>query len=81
MHKDRRSLHRQLAVQGLSYGLLLEQVRLDLVKRHLRESDLPLSEVSGLLGFTRLSSFSHWFQQHFGCSASQWCQVNRPGSV
>jgi len=81
MHRDRRSLHRQLAVQGLSYGLLLEQVRLDLVKRHLRESDLPLSEVSGLLGFTRLSSFSHWFQQHFGCSASQWCQVNRPGGV
>jgi AraC-like DNA-binding protein len=40
----------------------------------LRESDLPLREVAELLGFARLSSFSHWFRAHFGCSASQWAQ-------
>ena len=49
-----------------------DQVRSDLVKRHLRESDLPLSEVAELLGFATSSSFSHWFQGQFGCSASQW---------
>jgi len=47
-------------------------VRSDLVKRHLRDSDLPLSEVAELLGFSGPSSFSHWFRHHFGCSASQW---------
>ena len=71
---DRRSIHRQLAAQGLSYMQLLDQVRIDLVKRHLGESDLALSEVAGLLGFARLSSFGHWFQSQFGCSASQWRQ-------
>lgn len=72
MQIDRRTLHRQLDAEGLNFSRLLDQVRSDLVQRHLRESDLPLSEVAELLGFARLSSFSHWFQAHFGCSASQW---------
>lgn len=69
---DRRTLHRRLAAEGLSFSGLLDQVRSDVVKRHLRESDLPLREVAELLGFARPSSFSHWFQSQFGCSASQW---------
>lgn len=72
LHVDRRTLHRQLDAEGLNYGRLLDQVRSDLVQRHLRESDLPLNEVAELLGFARLSSFSHWFRAHFGCSASRW---------
>ncbi len=81
LHMDRRSLHRQLASQGLTYSQLLDQVRTGLVKRHLGESDLTLGEIAGLLGFSRQSSFSHWFQAQFGCSASQWIQegeVNTP---
>lgn len=72
LHIDRRTLHRRLDAEGLSFSRLLEQVRSELVKRHLRESDLPLREVSELLGFSRPSSFSHWFHSLFGCSASQW---------
>jgi AraC-like DNA-binding protein len=72
LHIDRRTLHRRLDAEGLSFSRLLEQVRSELVKRHLRESDLPLHEVAELLGFSRPSSFSHWFHSLFGCSASQW---------
>lgn len=72
LHIDRRTLYRQLDAEGLTFGRLLDHVRLDLVKHHLRESDLSLSEVSECLGFSRLSTFSHWFHGHFGCSASQW---------
>ncbi|HSW18554.1 MAG TPA: AraC family transcriptional regulator [Ramlibacter sp.] len=69
---DRRTLYRQLEAEGLTFSRLLDQVRSELVKRHLGESDLPLGEVAELLGFSRLSSFSRWFRQLFGCSASQW---------
>jgi AraC-like DNA-binding protein len=69
---DRRTLHRQLDAEGTSFSGLLDQVRSDLVKRHLRESDLPLGDIAEQLGFSRLSSFSHWFRNLFGCSASQW---------
>ena len=72
LHVDRRTLYRQLDAEGLTFGRVLDQVRSDLVKHHLRESDLSLSEVAQCLGFSRLSSFSHWFHSLFGCSASQW---------
>lgn len=72
LHIDRRTLHRRLAAEGLTFSGLLDQVRADLARRHLRESDRPLREVAELLGFARASSFSHWFGQRFGCSASQW---------
>ena len=79
LQMDRRSLHRKLAAHGQTYSQILDQVRRDLVQRHLGESDLPLGEIAGLLGFARQSSFSHWFQGQFGCSASQWSQDRKPG--
>ena len=69
---DRRTLHRRLEAEGLTFSGLLDQVRSDLAKRHLRESSMPVGEVAELLGFSNGSSFSHWFQNLFGCSASQW---------
>lgn len=69
---DRRTLHRRLDAEGLTFSGLLDQVRSDLARRHLRDSDLPLGEVAELLGFSGPSSFGHWFRNHFGCSASQW---------
>ncbi len=72
LHVDRRTLHRWLAAEGLTFSGLLEQVRADLATRHLRESDRPLREIAELLGFSQASSFSHWFVHRFGCSASQW---------
>lgn len=69
---DRRTLHRRLDAEGLTFSTLLDLVRSELVMRHLRDSDLPLSEVAELLGFSGPSSFSHWFRDTFGCSASQW---------
>jgi AraC-like DNA-binding protein len=72
LYVDRRTLHRRLALDGLTFSGLLDQVRAELARRHLRESDRPLREVAELLGFSRPSSFSHWFERQFGCSALQW---------
>ncbi|MDM0112366.1 AraC family transcriptional regulator [Variovorax sp. J22R133] len=69
---DRRTLARRLGAEGLTFSGLLDQVRSELARRHLRDSDLPLGEVAALLGFSGPSSFSHWFRNHFGCSPSQW---------
>lgn len=69
---DRRTLHRHLEAEGTSFSALLNQLRHELVLRHLRDSDLPLGEVAGLLGFAAPSSFSHWFRANFGCSVSEW---------
>lgn len=69
---DRRTLHRHLGAEGLTFSALLDQVRSELVVRHLRDSDRPLCEVAVLLGFAAPSSFSHWFRAAFGCSVTEW---------
>lgn len=69
---DRRTLHRRLSSEGHSFSELLNEIRSELVWRHLRETDLPLGEVAGLLGFSGPSSFSHWFRATFGTSVSGW---------
>ncbi len=69
---DRRTLHRYLSAEGETFSGLLDEVRTELTLRHLRESNLPLGEVAGLLGFSGPSSFSHWFRAMFGTSVSGW---------
>ncbi|OAJ59721.1 AraC family transcriptional regulator [Paraburkholderia ginsengiterrae] len=69
---DRRTLHRYLSAEGVTFSAVLNQVRCELAVRHLQESDLPVGEVAGLLGFSAHSSFSHWFRAAFGCSVSHW---------
>jgi len=68
---DRRTIHRQLASEGETFSRLLQSVRSELALRQVRESDLPLSEVAALLGFSSHSAFSHWFSTTFGRSAAQ----------
>ena len=69
---DRRTLHRHLSLEGVTFSRLLDQVRQELVQRQLEASDLPLNEVAGLLGFSAPSAFAYWFRLRFGCSASAW---------
>lgn len=69
---DRRTLHRHLSAERQTFSALLNQVRTELVRRHLLESRQSLGEVAGLLGFATPSSFSHWFRANFSASVSQW---------
>ncbi|MFM0349730.1 AraC family transcriptional regulator [Paraburkholderia sp. RL17-347-BIC-D] len=69
---NRRTLHRRLANNGLSYSSLLEQVRRDAAKRLVEVNSIPLAEVAEAIGFSSLSAFSRWFQGSFGCRASDW---------
>jgi len=71
LNVDRRTLHRHLAAEGATFSELLNEVRSELVLRHLRDSDLPLGAVAGLLGFSAPSAFSHWFRSAFGRSVTQ----------
>jgi len=69
---DRRTLHRHLGAEGLTFIVLLDDVRRELALRHLRDSNMPAAEIAQLLGFSAPSGFSHWFRAHFGFSVTQW---------
>lgn len=69
---DRRTLNRRLGREGQTFSSVVQQVRSDIACRALAGSDCPLTQVADAAGFENLSSFSRWFQQAFGCTASAW---------
>ena len=77
LNLDRRTIHRYLLNEKTTFSALLEEVRVELVMRQLSDSDLPVTEVAGLLGFSSPSAFGHWFRTSFGCSVTQWRMQKR----
>jgi len=78
---DRRTLNRRLSREGETFSTIVQSVRAEIVCRALAGSESPLTQVADAAGFESLSSFSRWFKQSFGCSASDWRakQGSRPG--
>jgi AraC-like DNA-binding protein len=65
---SRRTLARRLKAEGLSFGEVLKQLRLDLAKRYLSEADVSISQVAWLVGFQSLAAFSHSCKRWTGMS-------------
>jgi AraC-like DNA-binding protein len=67
-----RTLRRRLKEEGSSYRELLEEIRFGLAKEYLGETNLPMEEISVLLGYTESGNFSHAFRRWSGESPSRW---------
>lgn len=59
----RRTMHRLLKKEGSSYTRLLDQVREDMARRMLKHSNMQLTQISLLLGYSELSAFSRAFRR------------------
>jgi AraC-like DNA-binding protein len=66
-----RTVQRRLAEDGEAFSSLVNTIRADLAARHVADSDRPLLEVAGLLGFSAQSAFSRWHREQFGCSPKE----------
>ena len=69
---DRRTVHRRLTDQGLSFTGLVHEARLDAVQAELNDRSRPIATLATSLGFSCNSTFSRWFRQTYGVSASQF---------
>jgi AraC-like DNA-binding protein len=76
-----RTLQRRLDAEGAEFSDLLNGVRRELAERHLESASCSVSEVSRLLGYGQLSSFSRWFLAEFGTSPSAWRRELRSARV
>ena len=63
-----RTLQRRLQAEGTTFKKLLTEVRQELADQYIRDSRLTLQEISFLLGFAELSSFSRAFKRWNGMS-------------
>lgn len=71
-----RTLKRRLQAEGLSYRMLLAEVRGRQANQLLREGRLSLTQIAERMGFSDLSSFSQAYKRWFGVAPS----VGRAGA-
>jgi len=69
---DRRTLNRRLSNEGENFSPIVQEVRLEITRAAINRPSYSLAELADALGFQSLSAFSRWFQETYGCSASQW---------
>lgn len=74
---SRRSLQRHLEAEGLTYTDLLQSTRHALAQHYLLKTDLPLAEISFLLGFEEPNSFFRAFRGWAGRSPESFRQSSR----
>lgn len=66
-----RTLQRRLAAEGTSFEATLDDVRRDAAHRLITTTDLPLSQVAALLGFTEQSTLAHAVRRWHGVTPRQ----------
>lgn len=67
-----RSMQRQLALHGCSFGELREALRRDLAVLYLRNALMTLAEISYRLGYRSTQAFHRAFQGWYGVSPGTW---------
>ena len=63
-----RNLQRKLEAEGTTFKTLLTEIRRELALKYIQDSELTLTEISFMLGFSEMSAFSRAFKQWTGNS-------------
>lgn len=61
-----RTLSRKLASDGHGYSEILDGLRAALAERYLTETELPVSQIAWLLGYSEIGAFTHAFRRWTG---------------
>jgi AraC-like DNA-binding protein len=61
-----RNLHRKLRKEDTSFKNLLNDVRQELAQQYIQDRSITLTEISFMLGFSEVSSFSRAFKNWTG---------------
>lgn len=67
-----RTVQRKLDDSATSYRSLLEQVRIELARKHIIDAELSLLEVAMMLGFSEQSAFQRAFKRWFDCTPGEY---------
>jgi len=71
LHMTPRNIHRKLQKENTSFKALLTETRRDLAKQYIQDRTLTLTEISFLLGFSEVSSFSRAYKSWTGQPPSE----------
>jgi AraC-like DNA-binding protein len=71
LHMSTRNLNRKLSAENTSFKALLLEIRSELASQYINDATLTLTEISYLLGFSEISSFSRAYKRWTGHSPSE----------
>ena len=71
LHMTPRNMHRRLQKEDTSFKVLLTEVRQDLARQYIKDRSKTLTEISFLLGFSEVSSFSRAYKGWTGQPPSE----------
>jgi AraC-like DNA-binding protein len=80
LNVSERTLHRQLAREGISYGALVDNTREEQARYLLSTSSLSLERIAELVGFGEATSFSRAFKRWTGMSPMVYRNRDSPPS-
>ena len=75
LHMTPRNMHRKLQKDGTSFKVLLTGIRRELAQQYIQDRSKTLTEISFLLGFSEVSSFSRAYKGWTGQPPSEARQI------
>ncbi len=67
----KRTLARRLALERLTFSVVVDDLKCNLAERYLADDDLSISQVAWLLGYQEVSSLTHAFKRWTGRTPRQ----------
>ena len=71
LHTTPRNMHRKLQKEDTSFKTLLTDIRKELAQQYIQDRSKTLTEISFMLGFSEVSSFSRAFKGWTGVPPSE----------
>lgn len=74
LNMSKRTLQNHLHSKGVTFQAVLDRVRSDIASNYLNESNVSMTYLADMLGYSEVSAFSRAFKRWFGCSPRKWKQ-------
>jgi len=72
LYMTKRTLQRRLADEGVFYNEFADEIRRKLALQYVKNTEMPLTEVAFLLGYSQISAFSRAFRRWIGQSPMEF---------
>lgn len=68
----RRTLNRRLKAQGTTFQKVLDEVRFEVARQLLEQTQAPIADVASALCYADVAAFAHAFRRWAGTSPAKW---------
>jgi AraC-like DNA-binding protein len=76
----RRTLSRRLREEGTTFESLFAEIRYEAARHLLADTNLPIRQIAGILGYSDVTALTRAFHRWSGRSPASWRNAPRPGS-